>query len=675
MRVTRILLSLLVAATFISKTAWALQGKGVIAEESEKTLKVVEGLECKLWASEPDVINPTNMDIDEKGRIWVVEGANYRGKNKMRPEGDRIVILEDTKGTGKCDKATTFYQDKSLLCPLGICVVGNKVYMSQSPTMWVFEIDETGYKPKGPPEKYLDGFSGVNHDHGLHKMMFGPDGRFYFNSGNSGMEAAEMKNAKGEVMVDSLGSNPFPKGKVWRGHDKKPGEKYKEGMAFRMNPDQTGFETLGNNFRNNYEVTSDSFGTAWQSDNDDDGNLGVRVNYVMEGGDFGYAGWGADVRRYPTQSAQEAHWHQRYPGVVPNLYGTGGGSPTGILVYEGDLLPAKYQGAVIHCNAGGQWYSYVGAFMTTPAGSGYKTVLEELVRAGDNWWKPSDLCVGTDGAVFIADWYDGQSGGHGMQDDVPGKQQGRIYRLAPVGNKPAVPALDLTNVAGQINALCSPNLSTRYLGYTKLTTGGAPAIEALKKLYTSSPKQAHRARALWALARTDAAKDAIAEGLKDSTPEIRVVAIRAARMLKQDMVAIANQLMGDKDYQVLRELALAMQYEPNERAIPVLVSLADHIDPIMPESPAYDPGNKKQSKDQIAEFEKERQERVKNKWFIEAVGIGANGREKEVLEAWTKDGKNKDEKLAEVMNWRMNRIIPENTKAPEKPKVPKKDTK
>ncbi len=381
MRVTRLFLSFILAAGCLGLSVYAAQGKGIPAEESEKTLKVADGLECQLWAAEPDVINPTNMDIDEKGRVWVVEGANYRGKWKMRPEGDRIMILEDDKGAGKCTKATVFFQDKSLLCPLGICVIGNKVYVSQSPQMWVFTIDETGYKPKGPPEIFVTGFSGFNYDHGLHKAMFGPDGRLYFNSGNSGLtgqnlgvppappEATGMlKDPKGEALVDTTGSNPFQKGKIWRGHEKKAGEGYREGMAFRVNLDGTEFTTLGWNFRNNYEVTTDSFGTAWQSDNDDDGNQGVRLNYVMEGGNFGFNGpsnWGADVKRYPTQSQQEAHWHQRQPGVVPNLYNTGGGSPTGILVYEGDLLPAKYYGALIHCNAGGQWYSYVGAFMTT----------------------------------------------------------------------------------------------------------------------------------------------------------------------------------------------------------------------------------------------------------------------------------------------------------------------
>ena len=407
------------------------------------------------------------------------------------------MILEDTKGTGVCDKATVFYQDKELICPLGVGVVGNKVYVSMSPKLIIFTIDTSGDKAgRACPRFSSTGFSGYNYDHGLHKVSIGADGRLYFNSGNAGLSGGDnikmpkgwiadaiIKDSKGALVVDSTNSNLGPRGKLWHGHEKKAGEGYKQGEAFRCNIDGTNVETLGHNFRNNYVVATDSFGTAWQSDNDDDGNQGVRLNYVMEGGDFGYAGWQQELARYPAQSAQEAHWRQREPGVVPNLYNTGGGSPTGILVYEGDLLPAKYQGALIHCNAGGNWYSYVGAFFVKEAGAGYKCDLEELIKADDKWWKPSDLAVAPDGAVCIADWYDAVSGGHGMADDTPGKQQGRIYRLAPKGNKPMVPKLDLTTPAGQIAALCSPNSAARYLGYSKLTTGGAPAIEALKKLY------------------------------------------------------------------------------------------------------------------------------------------------------------------------------------------------
>src|SRR5207244_7090287 len=73
-------------------------------EKAAATFQVADGLEMALWASEPLFVNPTCIDIDHKGRVWVCESVNYRcrlhGRPLRRPEGDRILILEDTKGTG-----------------------------------------------------------------------------------------------------------------------------------------------------------------------------------------------------------------------------------------------------------------------------------------------------------------------------------------------------------------------------------------------------------------------------------------------------------------------------------------------------------------------------------------------------------------------------------------------
>src|SRR5690349_23388954 len=99
------------------------------------------GVEASLFASEPMLVNPADMDIDERGRIWVTEGANYRSTFQkwgiLRPGGDRIVILEDTNGDGQADAQKVFYQDLTINTALGICVLGNKVIVSCSPHVFV----------------------------------------------------------------------------------------------------------------------------------------------------------------------------------------------------------------------------------------------------------------------------------------------------------------------------------------------------------------------------------------------------------------------------------------------------------------------------------------------------------------------------------------------------------
>ncbi|MDB6006653.1 MAG: rane-bound dehydrogenase domain protein, partial [Prosthecobacter sp.] len=99
---------------------------------------VPEGLEVTVWATSPALFNPTNIDFDAQGRLWVAEGVNYRSKGSRRPEGDRVVVLEDTTGSGKADKSSVFVQESALAAPLGVAVLGNKIVVSQPPDLLVY---------------------------------------------------------------------------------------------------------------------------------------------------------------------------------------------------------------------------------------------------------------------------------------------------------------------------------------------------------------------------------------------------------------------------------------------------------------------------------------------------------------------------------------------------------
>src|SRR5262245_36489416 len=154
------------------------------------------------------------------------------------------------------------------------------------------------------------------------------------------------------------------------------------------------------------------------------------------------------------------HWHQYDPGVVPNLLVTGNGSPTGILIYEGKLLPEPFRNQVIHCDAGPR---VVRAYPVEKSGAGYTASIANLLAASEreNWYRPSDVCVAPDGSVYIADWNDAGVGGHHMADQKLETMTGRIYRIAPTGKKPSIPQLELTKAAECVAALQSPNLATR----------------------------------------------------------------------------------------------------------------------------------------------------------------------------------------------------------------------
>ncbi|MBK8098742.1 MAG: DUF1080 domain-containing protein [Planctomycetes bacterium] len=562
---------------------------GLPAAESVAAMTVAAGCEAKLWASEPMLSNPTNLDIDAMGRVWVCEGLNYRQWQRLRPAGDRILVLEDTDGDGQADKSRVFYQGPEINAALGICVLGDKVIVSCSPDVYVFTDRGEGQPPT--KERVLTGIGGAQHDHGMHAFVFGPDGKLYGNFGNEGQR---LRDQDGKPIVDREGNEVAANGRP-----------YRQGVVFRCNPDFTGFETLGHNFRNNYEVAADSFGTLWQSDNDDDGNQGVRINYVMEHGNFGYtdevtgAGWGAKRTNLET-TVPARHWHQNDPGVVPNLLITGAGSPTGILVYEGTLLPPVFHGQILHCDAGP---NVVRAYPVTTAGAGYQATIVELVKSRDRWFRPSDCAVAPDGAVFVADWFDPGVGGHQMGDHDPEQAGGRIYRIAPTGNRPAVPTLDLTSVTGAIDALCSPNLARRYAGWITLHQLGDQAEPALLRLWQGDNPR-WRARALHLLARVPGrAASYVQQAIGDADPQIRVTALRLAVGLGLDPIPLVAALVGDPSAMVRRQCALSLRHQKSAASAELWAALAAQHD-------------------------------GQDRWYLEALGIGAAGNEEACFGAW-----------------------------------------
>ncbi len=167
------------------------------------------------------------------------------------------------------------------------------------------------------------------------------------------------------------------------------------------------------------------------------------------------------MRNTRPRGKGESHWHEEQPGVVPKILRTYFGSPTGMCVYEGKLLPKKYWGQLLHTDAGPR---HVRCYHLTPKGASYDVEREDMVTSTDSWFRPSDICVAPDGSVYVADWYDPGVGGHGMGDTT----RGRVFRIAPKGNKPSVPKVDLESKKGIVQGLASPALSVRYMAMARI---------------------------------------------------------------------------------------------------------------------------------------------------------------------------------------------------------------
>ena len=596
---------------------------------------VPEGLEVTVWATSPALFNPTNIDFDAQGRLWVAEGVNYRSKGSRRPEGDRIVVLEDTTGSGRADKSTVFVQESALAAPLGVAVLGNKVVVSQPPDLLVYT-DVNGDGKFDPAvdkrDVLLTGFGGRQHDHSLHSVTAGPDGQWYWNQGNTGAQFTDHSGKTFRMgspyMMQEIAGQKSDDGHVWIG-----------GFAARMNPDGSNVTIIGHNYRNSYEQTITSFGDVFQSDNDDP--PACRVSPVMEGGNAGFASadglrsWGADKR--PGQDTPTAEWRQEDPGTMPAGDVYGGGSPTGVGFYENGALDNKWNGLLLACEAG---KNVVFGYLPKLDGAGWKmerfdflTSNKEKEFAGSDFlggkptgelktrFRPSDVTVGPDGAIYVADWFDARVGGHGTLDE---RYTGTIYRIAPKGFASKVPALKLDTTEGQIAALKSPAPNVRYSGFTALKAQGAKAVPAIAALLKDD-NAFIAARAAWLLAQMGP------EGVAQVTPWLdsksedqRLVAYRALRRANQDVLDMASRMVTDSSAAVRREVALTLREVPAAQSLPLLVKLAQQFD-------------------------------GKDRAYLEALGLGAEGKEAELYAAVCQD---KPAAWSEAQAWIAWRLHP-----------------
>ena len=565
---------------------------------------VPEGLEVTLWAETPMLRNPTNMDIDRDGRIWVAEGVRYRSHHARQPEGDRIVVLEDSDKDGKADKQWTFVQEVDLVAPLGVAVIDNKVVVSQPPDLIVYtDVDRNlRFDPAvDTREVLLTGFQGKNHDHSLHSVTVGPDGKWMFNSGNTGGmftdKSGKTFRVFGAYRDGPVGPFKSPHNPAeWAGKPSDDGHTYVGGFTVRMNPDGTNAEIIGHNYRNSYEQSISSFGDVFQNDNDDP--PACRVSFVMEYANFGFSSndgqrsWAADRR--PGQSTPVAEWRQDDPGMTPFGDVYGGGSPTGNVFYENGALGAAWEGTFLAAEAG---RNEVFSYQPKPSGANFAldrkifvTSNKEQKYAGSDFlggggsvtsavatlFRPSDVAVGPDGAIYVTDWIDARVGGH---QDLDNETTGAIYRIAPKGFVSRPPAFDANTIEGQITALRSPAVNVRAIGFNGLKARGAAAVGPGRGAAERSEPLHPRPRALPPVSARPRGPEA--GGLAGRRRPIRRCAspptapcgAPAWTCCRWPRSWPRTRIPG-----VRREVALSLRDEPAEKSLDLLVELARGYD-------------------------------------------------------------------------------------------------
>jgi putative membrane-bound dehydrogenase-like protein len=535
--------------------------------ESAAAIQATEGLEVKLFASEPMIANPIAMDVDTYGRVWITEGTRYR-KNVANPPDDKIKVLEDTNGDGVADKMTVFASD--LNAAMGVCVAGSRIYVPESPNLYVYEDRDNDLAPDGPRQVLLTGFGGKNHDHGTHSQVFGPDHKLYMTNGDSG--------------YDITG----PDGRQI---------KFKWGAMIRCEADGSQLDDFAVNFRNPVELAVDSFGNVWCSDNDNDGLKSVRICWILEGGNYGWFGGPEKIRNADGSFDPIHHWRADKPGFVPYVRITGFGSPCGMTFYEGSAFGPAYENKIIHCDAGPREIRRYDPQRLT--GIGYSAALENIVTSSDGYFRPVDPCVAPDGSIFVTDWYDGGVGGHAYNDPT----RGRIYRITPKGKQLARTTKPgpYTNDEDAVAALASPNHATTFLARERLLSSGKQAIPALTQLAGAAPFRV-RARALWLLDRIGGAgRDVVRRQLASSDPAFRALAVRILRRHGDEDLAALLPLASDADGEVLKEVLLAAGKSALPAANAVILKAFDRYD-------------------------------GSDRFLLETLGIAARGREDDVFQ-------------------------------------------
>jgi putative membrane-bound dehydrogenase-like protein len=373
-------------------------------DETVTKMKVPAEFEVKLFAGEPDLANPIAFTIDEKGRVWAIECFEYPSRTpKGKAPRDRIVILEDTDGDGKCDKRTVFAEGKDF--PVteerkkaglgafdlasGIEVGNGGVYVGAPPYLWFIENKDD--KP-GKFEPVLKGFGSEDTHETLNTFQWGPDGWLY------GLHGV-FTNSK----VESLdGPETRMNAAVWR-----------------MHPKTKKFEIFA-------EGTSNPWGMDWRNT---DGQFILaccvipHLYHIVPGGIYKRQA-GASFNPHAYDYIKEICDH--------TFHKESGWAHAGLISLDVPHMPEKYRNSVIFGSIHG---CSVKQNILKPNGSSYSATRgDDFLVSGDKNFRPINLKWGPNGDIYLIDWHD-QMPCHQAKPDEWDYERGRVYRIQVKGRK------------------------------------------------------------------------------------------------------------------------------------------------------------------------------------------------------------------------------------------------
>jgi len=588
-------------------------------EGEVKGLTLVKGIEAHLWADEKQLANPTAICFDDQNRLYVAETMRFRvgggidnraamflyfddikstqvsdrtalyakykdrfAKDYFTKYAERVSVLEDTSGKGKCDKTTIFadgFNDPLDGPAAGISWRDGKIQLACIPNIWELP-DANGDLVADKKDILFTGF-GVRvsiSGHDLHGLIWGPDGKLYWSHGDRGFN---VKSREGEQFVS-------------------PGA----GGVMRCNADGSQLELIYHGLRNPEELAFDEFGNLFTCDNNADIGDASRLVYILEGGSNGwsmgcqmlsygkFAEYAGLPGRQPNPWMVEGLWKKRFEDqpywtLPPVDLITNG--PCGLAYNPGTGLNESYKNHffVVDYTAGSN--SGVHAFKAEEDGAGFKmTHAHHFV-----WGIPAtDVAFGYDGKVYITDYMGGwnetvRSKGRVItvqdNDELKKPVIAEIKKLFADGFKQRS-VEELTGLLKHVD------MRVRTRAQWELAAHGADGFKALSAAASSSDNLLARVHGVWGLGQMAKAEpkatDVLISLLGDKEPRVREQAAKTLGDRIGDKSISATAEMGAKFVPLLKDesarvrcfAAITLGKMHHKAALPALVEMIKEND-------------------------------------------------------------------------------------------------